>query len=194
MTDNQLVKLIREAVADEFEKHGIKTLRQQQDMTIRRRVELLLGKYRQFQRLIEEKEAQIAELEHTGIPERSPSIVEFSPHSGNSDGVTTDSEALQMVLGSLREDVVWIKHALRRVDLALEATKNHKWYKYITLYYFDDLTLDEIASQDDVSSRTILNRINRVIDELGTRLFVQDAFKDDVLSFQIFEQEDVKQW
>lgn len=176
MGNAQLIAEIKSAVHEEFEKHGIGTVNKITRVDPYKRMEQILYNYKTFSDIIVEKERQIKEILENGLPERSKSILEYSPTGGSIEGIAIEEETVQSVVNALQEDIVWVKQVLERIDLALDAVENDTGYNILRAYYFDGYTIEECAKEYSINPRTVMSRKNKLVRRLAMTLFPKDMF------------------
>ena len=180
MTDAKLITEIKiavdEAISKTFEQFGIGKTTKLTRIDPYKRMEQILYNYGEFQSIIEEKEKQIQEILENGLPERSKSILEYSPTGGAIEGIAIEEETVQSVVNALQEDIVWVKQVLERIDLALDAVENDTGYNILRAYYFDGYTIEECAKEYSINPRTVMSRKNKLVRRLAMTLFPKDMF------------------
>ena len=180
MTDAKLITEIKvavdEAISKTFEQFGIGKITKLTLIDPYKRMEQILYNYGEFQSIIEEKERQIQEILENGLPERSKSILEYSPTGGAIEGIAIEEETIQSVVNALQEDIVWVKQVLERIDLALKAVENDTGYSVLRAYYFDGHTIEDCANEFSFNPRTVMNRKNKLVRRLAMTLFPKEMF------------------
>lgn len=180
MTDAKLITEIKvavdEAISKTFEQFGIGKTTKLTRIDPYKRMEQILYNYGEFQSIIEEKEKQIQEILENGLPERSKSILEYSPTGGAIESIAIEEETVQSVVRALQEDIVWVRQVLERIDLALETVCKHRDYMLVEDYYFGGMSRDELAGKYGLDPRTVMKRKNNLVKRLAMTLFPQEMF------------------
>lgn len=183
MTDTQLVeyigKNIKETVTQLFEELGIKNkIKRSDSQSIYKKTEQILWNYGLFEKVIKTKQEQIAEIEAYGIPTKSKSILEYHAGSNSIKDLETSEESIAGVIAELENDITWIKGILLKVNKALEVIKKRSNFDIIKRYYFEKESLVEISISYGVSTMTILNWKNKLIEEMALYLFTKEAINN----------------
>lgn len=180
MTDAKLITEIKvavdEAISKTFEQFGIGKTTKLTRIDPYKRMEQILYNYGEFQSIIEEKEKQIQEILENGLPERSKSILEYSPSGGAIEGIAIEEETIQSVVNALQEDIVWVKQVLERIDLALDTVRNNTHYDILKEFYFDGKSLEELSEKYGVHTNTITYRKKNLVRRLAMTLFPKEMF------------------
>lgn len=89
------------------------------------------------------------------------------------------NESLETRISELKQIAAKTKSQIRIVKKALEKIENDKYYKIISLYYFDGLTQEIVAEKLDVSTGTISANRSRLINILKVYIF-PDTFINEL--------------
>lgn len=143
--------------------------------TAYQKTEQLLYNYMGFKRIISEKEAEIETIRLYGVPKRSASIVEYSPHSGTVHGIVLEEESVEQAIRSVQASVHGTVQAVALIDRCMEMINTDPYYKIIPMRYFEGRTQEDIADIFGCSQVTISKNKNRLIKELSIRLFPNQA-------------------
>jgi hypothetical protein len=139
------------------------------------KTEQLLWKYRGFQKLVEEKRQEIVELREFGVPQKSKSIVAYSPGSGTVQGTVLPEESVESAVCKLECAIQSTVQVISMVDTALETIKNDPYYEIIPMRYFDGCTMEDIGVYFNCNHSTISRNNRRLINELALRLFTDEV-------------------
>ena len=134
------------------------------------KTEQLLYSYREFEKIIHEKELEIAELKKHGVSHRTNSVVEYGTHCAAKRTVLPE-ESVQGAVHTVQRDIVEVKKALEMVDKGLEALKNDPYIGILKMLYYDGETQEYIAMKYKCSQVTISNNNKRLVNRLAMWLF-----------------------
>lgn len=88
-------------------------------------------------------------------------------------------ETLETRISELKQISVKAKSQVRLVKNALMKIADSKWYKIIPMYYFDEMTIEEIAEELDCSVGTISMNKKELINKLKVYIF-PDTFMNEL--------------
>ena len=88
-------------------------------------------------------------------------------------------ETLETRISELKQISVKAKSQVRLVKSALKKIENDKWYEIIPMYYFDEMTIEEIAEELDCSVGTISMNKKELINKLKVYIF-PDTFMNEL--------------
>ncbi len=88
-------------------------------------------------------------------------------------------EILETRISQLEQISTKTKSQIRLVNKALMKIKNDSYYKIIQLYYFDGMTIEEVAEKIDYSVGTVSKHKKRLINELKVYIF-PDTFINEL--------------
>lgn len=170
-----IIKIIEEAInktVKELRKDNhIKNTRQ----TSFWKTEQLLYHYNDFKEAISDKENQIEEIKHNGIPKKSKSITFYSTmHYINTD----EEEKIEEVIKTLENSISNTKRLINLIDNSLNKLKNDKYYKIIELKYFNGETREKIAEIFNADVSTITRNKNRLLNSLKINLFSDEVIEE----------------
>lgn len=178
MTDLELVEHIRTAVAEEFSKLGIAERVKQPIDNPFKRVEQILWNYPLFKGIVTEKQSQIDEVLESGIPSKSKSILEYSPHGGSSGGVVLEEETVESVVSALQADIVWVQQVIKRIDLALDTVRESPDFQMMWDYYIEGYDLETLATMYGMDRKTVASRKNKLVRQIAIQLFPKDTLDE----------------
>lgn len=150
------------------------------EIPIIKRVEMLLWNREAFQQLIHEKELQIKEAKYSGVPNKSPSITEYSSKTGVVHGISIEEDVVEQVIENLERDITWIKSIVVQINLALDSIKEEQYYELLTDYYFNGVSLDTLASKYDIDTTTASRVKKDLLNKLAVQLFTKEYITDKV--------------
>lgn len=170
-----VIKIIEEAInktVKELRKANyIKNTRQ----TSFWKTEQLLYHYNDFKEAISDKENQIEEIKHNGIPKKSKSITFYSTmHYINTD----EEEKIEEVIKTLENSISNTKRLINLIDNSLNKLKKDKYYKIIELKYFNGETREKIAEIFNADVSTITRNKNRLLNSLKINLFSDEVIEE----------------
>lgn len=88
-------------------------------------------------------------------------------------------ETLETRISELRQISVKTKSQIRLVKNALKKIENDKYYDIIPMYYFDEMTIEEIAEECDWAVGTVSKHKKRLMDDLKVYIF-PDTFIEEL--------------
>lgn len=88
-------------------------------------------------------------------------------------------ETLETRISELKQIVVKANSQIRIVNNALDKIKEDKYYSIIPLYYFDNMTVEEIAEECDWATGTVSKHKKRLMNELKVYIF-PDTFMNEL--------------
>lgn len=151
------------------------------EKTAYQKTEQLLYNYNGFKRIVADKQREIEELRKYGVPQKSGSIVQYTPGSGIVRGTVLPEESVENAVRSVEASVQGTVDAIALIDKCMAALKTDPYYKILEYRYFDGRTQEDIAVEFNCSQVTISNNKNRLVRELSMRLFpdqvVDEIFK-----------------
>ena len=75
-------------------------------------------------------------------------------------------------------DQPYTKKLCDKIELAMKTIKDDYYYEVIALYYFENMTREEVAERFNTSETTISRNKRRLIDRLSAVLFSDDLIYD----------------
>lgn len=182
----ELVELISTVVKETITQLGIagsvgncgNTKPNANEKTAYQKTEQLLYNYRGFKRIINERMEEIETIRMYGIPKRSGSIVEYSPHSGSVQGLVLEEESVENAIANVQASVQGTVQAIALIDKCMAQLRNDPYYAILEMRYFDGRTQEDIALEFGCSQVTISNNKNRLVRELSMRLFPNQAINE----------------
>lgn len=167
----ELAEIIATTVIEALEKRNAISTTPKVDKTAYQKTEQLLYNYRNFQKIVADKQAEIEELRMYGVPQKSGSIVEYTPHTGNVQQTVLPEESVEAAVRNVEASVQGTVEALALIDKCMAALSKDPYYKILEYRYFEGRTQEDIALEYGVSQVTISNNKNRLVRELSMRLF-----------------------
>ena len=148
------------------------------EKTAYQKTEQLLFNYMGFKRIVEEKEAEIESLRTYGVPQRSLSIVEYTPGGGMPKGLCMEEEAVEAAVRNVQASVHDTVQVIAMIDKCMESLVNDPYYDILEMRYFEGRTQEDIADYYNCSQVTISKNKGRLVKELSIRLFPNQAIKE----------------
>jgi RNA polymerase sigma factor (sigma-70 family) len=171
----KLAEVISEAVVTALEKKGMigkcSSGTERPKKTAYQKTETLLYNYTKFTKLVEDKRREIEELCKYGVPQRSKSIVEYTPGSGGVQGTVLPEESVERAVRSVEQSIVETVQAIAMVDKGMESLRNDPYFELLEMLYFEGRTQEEIADHFGVSQPTISSNRSRLVRELAMQMF-----------------------
>ena len=169
----ELSEMIAEAVVNVLEKRGLTTGKDsgKPDKSAYQKTESLLYNYVGFKRIVADKQLEIEQIKKYGVPQRSGSIVGYSPRGGTVRGTVLPEESVEQAVQRITESVQDTVDAIALVDNCMAALKDDPYYEILEMRYFEGRTQEDIALKFGVSQVTISNNKSRLVRELSMRIF-----------------------
>ena len=142
------------------------------------KTEALLYNYMGFKRIIKERELEIETLRTYGVPQRSTSIVEYSPGTGTVHGLSTVEESVEAAIRNVQASVESTVQAIALIDKCMASLKHDPYYPILEMRYFEGRTQEDIADYLGCSQVSVSKNKNRLIRELSMRLFPDQAISE----------------
>ena len=174
---DQFCEVIKNVVNDCMTNFG---KRLKPEIPIIKRVELLLWNREAFYKLALEKELQIEEARRSGVPHESPSITEYTAKTGVVSGISLEEDIVEQVIENLQRDIVWINSVLVNLTLALASIKDEQYYGLLTDYYFNGVSLDDLAKKYNIDITTASRVKKDLLNKLAVQLFTKEYITDKV--------------
>lgn len=166
---------IAEAVADTIikylEKKGIGIGSPKSNRTAYQKTEALLYNYVGFKKIVQHKVEEIENLRKYGVPERSASIVEYSPHSGTVGSIVLPEESVEKAIANVQDSMADTVRAIDLVDKSMAELKNDPYFDILRMNYFEGQAQEDIATHFGVSQATVSNNKKRLVKELSIIMF-----------------------
>lgn len=160
---NETIKLLEE-------KHLLKSPNEKK--TAYAKTEQLLYNYRGFRRIVQERLQEIEDLKKFGVPGKSKSIVEYTPHgSGSAQGIVLGEESVQDAIASVQASVQSTVQVISKIDRCMAQLRNDPYYCILEMRYFEGRTQEDIALELKCAQQTVSKNKNRLVRELSMRLF-----------------------
>lgn len=140
------------------------------------KTEMLLTNYKKFKKGIENKELLIDEYSQEGLPQSSKSIVKYSSECDFSGDA--DFEKQEEIIESLKDNIKVTKLLINLIEAALKEIERDPYFEIITLKYFEDYTIAEIALKIHCEASTVSRNRSRLVRELSTILFSDEVLRE----------------
>ena len=88
-------------------------------------------------------------------------------------------ETLETRISELKQISVKAKSQVRLVNNALKKIEDNKWYEIIPMYYFKEMTIEEIAEELDCSVGTVSTNKKDLVNKLKVYIF-PDTFMNEL--------------
>lgn len=148
------------------------------EQTAYQKTEKLLFKYMDFVDIINQRKLEIESLRRYGVPQRSLSIVEYSPGSGVQPGLCLEEEAVEAAVRNVEESVHDIVQAVELIDKCMASLATDPYYDILEMRYFEGRTQEDIADYYNCSQVTISKNKARLVKELALKLFPNQVIKE----------------
>lgn len=181
MTKNdikEIASLVATAVIEALEKQNLKPT-PSRGKTAYQKTEQLLYNYNNFKKIIKERELEIETIRKYGVPQKSASIVEYTPHSGGTvQGLVLDEESVEAAVHNVQASVEGTVQAISLIDKCMEALKLDPYYRILEMRYFEGRKQEDIADEFNCTQANISHNNRRLINELSIRLFPNQAINE----------------
>lgn len=177
----EFASLVATAVVDALEKKNVVTpvsANGKVEKTAYQKTEQLLYNYNGFMKIIKERELEIETLRKYGVPQKSLSIVEYTPHGSGVRGLCTDEEAVEAAVANVQASVQSTVQAIALIDKCMASLADDPYYDILEMRYFDGRTQDDIAAYYGVSQVSISKNKKRLVTELSIRLFPDQSIQE----------------
>ena len=88
-------------------------------------------------------------------------------------------EILETRISELEQISIKTKSQIRLVNNALKKIKDNDYYEIISMYYFDGMTIEEIAEELDCAVGTVSSNKKKLVDKLKVYIF-PDTFMNEL--------------
>ena len=147
-----------------------------QDKSTYAKTEALLFNYRGFQKIVEERKQEIADLRKYGVPGKSPmSGGERVQTSRSNVGIILPEDAVEDAVRGVEQSVVEVIKVIKMIDKGLYKLQNDPYYDVLPLRYFEGCTLEDIGIRFNCDHTTISRNKSRLVKELSMWLFPNDV-------------------
>ena len=174
----ELATLIATAVIEGLEKRNFNATQVSSGKSAYQKTEQLLYNYSGFKRIVKEKELEIETLRKYGVPQKSTSIVEYSPGSGTVKGIVLEEDAVEAAVRNVQASVQDTVQVISLIDKCMDSLKYDPYYSILEMRYFEGRTQEDIADELGCSQKTISINKNRLVKELSMRLFPNQAINE----------------
>lgn len=167
---NEIISFVVTKTLDTLEERGL--IRGKKDeKTAYQKTEQLLYNYRGFKRIVQERLQEIEDLKKYGVPTKSKSIVEYSPHGSTVHGIVLGEESVQDAIASVQASVESTVQVISKIDRCMAQLRNDPYYCILEMRYFEGRTQEDIALELKCAQQTVSKNKNRLVRELSMRLF-----------------------
>lgn len=139
--------------------------------TAYQRTEQLLFNYRNFQKIVAERKAEIEEIRKYGAPERGSVVVTYSGGNGGRKDLVLDEERKEIAIRNVEKSMESTVQALALIDKGMASLQHDPYYRILELRYFEGYTQEAIAVEFNCTQQTISNNKSRLVKELSVKLF-----------------------
>lgn len=143
-----------------------------------KKTEQLLYNYNNFKKIVEEKKQEIVELQQFGVPQKSKSIVAYSPGSGTVQGTVLPEESVENAVHTVQCAIQGTVQVISLIDKNMAALKSDPYYRVLEMRYFEGRTLEDIGVHFNCDHSTISRNKSRLVKELAMRLFPDEMIKE----------------
>lgn len=180
----ELAELISKAVVTALKNENIVGIAnanasgKKQEKTAYQKTEQLLFAYNGFKRIIKEKQLEIENLRKYGVPQKSGSIVAYTPHSANVQGTVLQEESVEIAVRNVEASVQGTVDAVALIDKCMAALSTDPYYKILEMRYFEGRTLEDIGVYYSCDHSTISRNKTRLVRELALHIFPNDVVNE----------------
>ena len=172
----ELAELVATAVVGALKKENIigngEIAPKKKVKTAYQKTEALLGSYKAFKKIIEERMVEIENIRKYGVPQKSTSIVEYTPGTGGTvKGIVLPEDSVEIAVRNVQASVQGTVQAIALIDKAMAALRSDPYYRILEMLYFEGRTQEDIALDFNCSQVTISNNKGRLVKELAMRIF-----------------------
>lgn len=182
ITKEELLTIVKAAVEETIKQLGLsgnsKSKPEINEKTAYQKTEQLLYNYNGFKRIINEKMLEIDNLRKYGVPQKSGSVVAYSPHTGTVQGITLQEETVEQAVQNVERSVADTVAALALIDRCMAALKSDPYYPILEMRYFESRTQEDIALELNCTQKTVSVNKNRLVRELSMRLFPNQVMNE----------------
>jgi DNA-directed RNA polymerase specialized sigma24 family protein len=167
---SEMLTIIKEVVEKTAQEsvQAVKLNNAEESRNYFRETEILLYNYPALRQKVESDEEFLYDPEAAAAPPvKSKDIVRFS---GGGHGLDMDryTEGIKSSMMRTRQEVL-------RIERALDAIKDDRYFNIIPMKYFDEVAIEEIAELFDCDVTTIRRNKNRLINRVKIMIFGTDA-------------------
>ena len=168
---NEIISFVVAKTVDTLEERGL-IHGKKDEKTAYQKTEQLLYNYRGFKRIVQERLQEIEDLKKFGVPGKSKSIVEYTPHgNGSVQGIVLGEESVQDAIASVQASVQSTVQVISKIDRCMAQLRNDPYYCILEMRYFEGRTQEDIALELKCAQQTVSKNKNRLVRELSMRLF-----------------------
>lgn len=141
------------------------------EKTAYQKTEQLLYNYRAFQRIVEERMAEIDDIKKYGVPKKGGAVVEYKAGGSVPSGLVLPEESVEAAVRRVEASVQDTVQAIALIDRCMAQLKGDPYYCILEMRYFEGRTQEDIAVELNCSQVTISKNKGRLVRELSMRLF-----------------------
>ena len=145
------------------------------------KTESLLYHYMGFQRIVQERQEEILQLQECGVPKRSKSIVQWSGGGNPAHDIVLPAEEIESAIQTVQASVQKIRQVLDMIDRGIASLAGDPYQAILEKRYFDRLSQEQIAVELGVSQVTISNNQRRLVKALAAYLFPEQTL-DEIMN------------
>lgn len=165
----ELSAIIEKTVEKVMERVHKSNIKAEEERNYFKETEILLYNYPALKLKVEQDEEFLMDPDATSArPVKSKDIVCFSGRAGHGLDIDRYTQGVKSSMMRTRQEVL-------RIDRALEAIKEDRYYDIIPMKYFDGMSYEEIAERFDKDERTCRRNKNRLINKIKVMLFGTEA-------------------
>ena len=147
--------------------------------TAYQKTEALLFNYPAFKKIIAERMAEIDNIRKYGVPQKSASIVEYTPNTGGTvQGIVLPEDSVESAVRTVQASVEGTVQAVTLIDKSMAALRTDPYYKVLEMLYFEGRTQEDIALEFNCAQNTISYNKNRLVRELAMRIFPNQVIEE----------------
>lgn len=141
--------------------------------------EALLFNYRNFQKIVRQKEQEIEDIQTYGVLENGSAVKKYGGNLGGLPrGIVLDEERVETAVQKIRESMETTVQALDMIEKGLETLKHDPYYKILEMRYFEGRTQEDIAVAFKCTQPNIHYHRSRLVKELSVILFPDKVAKE----------------
>jgi len=170
--NNEVLKIIETAVNKAAQESAKAVTPEHSERNFYRETEILLYNYPVLKLKVAQDEEFLYDPNAHTAPanNRSKDIVIYSSRSTGSHGLDIDQYTQ-----SVKSSMMRTRQEVLRIDRAMEAITDDKYYEIIPLKYWDGLTIEEISEKIVCDEKTVRRNRSRLVNKLKIMLFGADA-------------------
>jgi len=145
------------------------------------RTEQLLFNYRNFQKIIREKQQEIEDIRTYGVLEQGAAVRQYAGNCGGKPrGIVLDEEKIEEAVKNVERSMETTLQAIALIDKCMATLSSDPYYKVLEMRYFEDRTQEDIAVHFGCTQQNIAYHKSRLVKELSIKLF-PDKVAEEIL-------------